>query len=415
MSSPAYPSESLDGLIHIKHGFAFKSAHFGDQGKLVVLTPANFHEGGGFKVTGKERFYTGRFPDEYILRSGDLIIAMTEQAEGLLGSPAVIPADGTYLHNQRLGLVSVRDPERLDAQFLRWLFRLQWTRDQIRASSNGAKVRHTSPERIYRVEAPLPDKPTQRKIAAILSAYDDLIENNSQRIALLAKMAEEIYREWFVRLRFPGHEHTPSQKGVPEGWTVGKLIDVASMVFGQSPPSEHYNEVGDGLPFHQGVGSYGDRFPSHGTYCSVDGRTAEAGSILFSVRAPVGRLNITDRKVILGRGLAGLNERQGRNSYLWQLLKSNFSREDLIGNGAIFASVSKKELEGFPVFRPTEDLIERFQEVAEPIDQQIDGLHRSNGLLTDTRDLLLNRLISGKLRVDDLDIQFPPSMQEEAA
>ncbi len=307
-------------------------------------------------------------------------------------------------------------PKVLHPDYLVQYFRSQYFQDIFSlwggSGSTRAYLGITAQKKLPIVFPPIA---AQRKIAAILTAYDDLIENNRQRIALLEKMAEEIYREWFVRLRFPGHEHTPVHKGVPEGWEVGRLADVASMVFGQSPPSEHYNETGDGLPFHQGVGSYGDRFPEHNTYCSVDGRTAKAGSILFSVRAPVGRLNITDRKVILGRGLAGLNERRGRNSYLWQLLKSNFSREDLIGNGAIFASVSKKELERFPIFRPAEELIDQFQKLAMPIDQQIDGLHRSNGLLTNTRDLLLNRLISGKLRVDNLDIQFPPSMQDEAA
>ena len=320
---------------------------------------------------------------------------------------------GKFNAYQRTYVIEPIDRKAVEARFI--YYALSPLLTSLTSQATGATTKFLTLRILKKLPIPLPSIEAQQRICAILGGIEDLIENNRQRIALLEKMAEEIYREWFVRLRFPGHEHTPVHKGVPEGWKVGRLADVASMVFGQSPLSEHYNEIGDGLPFHQGVGSYGDRFPKHDTYCSVDGRTAKAGSILFSVRAPVGRLNITDRKVVLGRGLAGLNERQGRNSYLWQLLKSSFSREDLIGNGAIFASVSKKELEGFPIFRPVENLIDRFEKLAMPFDQQIDGLHRSNRLLTNTRDLLLNRLISGKLRVDDLNIQLPPSMQDKAA
>lgn len=299
----------------------------------------------------------------------------------------------------------------VDKSFLSYYFRTPSHQHWMEAQGSfGATMASLNHGIIRRIAFPTFSIEQQRKIAAVLTAYDDMIENNRQRIALLEQMAEEIYREWFVRLRFPGHEHTPVHKGVPEGWETGKLADIADMVFGQSPPSEYYNTVGDGLPFHQGVGSYGLRFPNHETYCSVGGRNAQAGSILFSVRAPVGRLNIADQEVILGRGLAGLNEKQDRNSYLYQLLKSQFSREDLIGNGAIFASVSKKELQSFPVFAPRAELVNHYQEIAEPIDRQIEAIQRSSLLLSQTRDLLLNRLISGKLRVDDLDIRFPPSM-----
>jgi type I restriction enzyme S subunit len=92
--------------IHIKHGFAFKGQYFTEAGEYMVLTPGNFLEKGGFRVRdGKERFYHADFPEEYLLAEGDLIVAMTEQGEGLLGSAARIPAEGKYLHNQRLHTV----------------------------------------------------------------------------------------------------------------------------------------------------------------------------------------------------------------------------------------------------------------------------------------------------------------------
>jgi len=261
----------------------------------------------------------------------------------------------------------------------------------------------------------VPSLNSQNKIAAVLSAYDDLIENNKRRIVLLEKMAEEIYREWFVRKRFPGHEKMKVMKGVPEGWEIGKLGETINLTMGQSPKSEFYNETGEGLPFNQGVGTYGERFPKRATFCSVDGRKAKTGDILFSVRAPVGRLNIADCNMIIGRGLAAIRHKKGKNSYLYYFMKVVFSREDIIGNGAIFNSVGKDELNGFPILKPKDELIEKFNSVAGKIDKQIELLFGAQQKLISTREILFPRLISGKLSVENLDIHFPPSMQDEAA
>jgi type I restriction enzyme, S subunit len=172
-------------------------------------------------------------------------------------------------------------------------------------------VRHTAPERIYRVEVPVPDLPTQQRIAGILSAYDDLIENNRRRIGLLEQAARLLYREWFVHLRFPGHGTAKIVDGLPEGWTMKPLSELADMVMGQSPKSEFYNQAGEGLPFHQGVTNYGFRFVEDTIYSSSVTKLAEAGDILFSVRAPVGRINLTMNKIILGRGLAAFRSKSG--------------------------------------------------------------------------------------------------------
>lgn len=225
---------TMGELMKVEHGFAFKGEYFSDSGDLVVLTPGNFHEAGGFRARlGKDRFYQGKFPERYLLNRNDLIVAMTEQGEGLLGSSALIPATGKYLHNQRLGLVRPRT-DSADKVFLYYLFNVDYVRQQIRNTSAGAKIRHTSPDRIYRTKVLVPDKSTQTKIAAILSAYDELIENNQGRIALLEKLAEEIYREWFVRLRFPGHEKVKKNNGVPGGWQVRKLGSILELCYGKA-------------------------------------------------------------------------------------------------------------------------------------------------------------------------------------
>ena len=120
----------------------------------------------------RDRWYTGPVPDEYVLGADDLLVAMTEQAEGLLGSSALVPCSDLYLHNQRLGLILVRDQKQTDKKFLYHLFNYQPVRDQIRGSASGTKIRHTAPSRIAEVNVEVPPLPIQRRIAGILSAYD---------------------------------------------------------------------------------------------------------------------------------------------------------------------------------------------------------------------------------------------------
>lgn len=255
----------------------------------------------------------------------------------------------------------------------------------------------------------IPKLETQQKIAGILSAYDELIENNKKRIALLETMAEELYKEWFVRFRFPNYENTEFEKGIPSNWEETTLKYIANVTMGQSPSSEFYNDAGVGLPFHQGVGTYGERFPINSTFCSVEGRLAQENDILFSVRAPVGRLNIATTQSIIGRGLCAINSKNGQSDYLFYLLNHTFSKEDIIGNGAIFNSVSKDELLGFKLLKPNDEIVEAFNNQAKTINEAIRNLYDKNENLTEQKNKLLPKLISGKLSVKHLNIQQPPT------
>lgn len=194
---------SLRGKIHVKHGFPFKGEYFQSSGPYIILTPGNFHEEGGFKRNpGKDKCYAEPFPKEYLLKRGDVVVAMTEQTDGLLGSMAIIPEDGRFLHNQRLGLVTSLSSE-VDVRFLYHLFKTKMVRDQIKRSASGSKVKHTSPEKIYdiRVYLPLPQK--QLAIAKILTILDAKIELNNRINAELEAMAKLLYDYWFVQFDFP--------------------------------------------------------------------------------------------------------------------------------------------------------------------------------------------------------------------
>ena len=263
----------------------------------------------------------------------------------------------------------------------------------------GAAQRTISLSALRNIEISLPDIEKQKRIASILSAYDDLIENNQRQIKLLEEAAQRLYREWFVDLRFPGYEHTPIVDGVPEGWERKRLGDIADIVMGQSPKSEFYNQKKDGLPFHQGVGSYGYRFVTDDIFSSTFTRIATKGSILFSVRAPVGRMNYTRNRIAIGRGLAAINSKTGLQSFLFYLLKDKYFKDDLIGNGSIFASITKDELYGQIVIVPSPELANRFDEYAKSIDKKIELLDLQIKTLSEARDRLLPKLMSGEWEV----------------
>ena len=291
----------------------------------------------------------------------------------------------------------------------------QYKHHLLTLAQGGATREALTKDTIGDFEIPLPPLPTQHKIAAILSAYDDLIANNTRRIAILEEMAQSLYREWFVHFRFPRYEKkrmVESTLGmIPEGWEVVKLGDMCSITMGQSPSSQFYNENRDGLPFHQGVTDFGNRFPVDRMYCTVANRVAEDGDILFSVRAPVGRINIANKKVVIGRGLSAIRSKTGCQRFVFQQLKELFQEEDTIGNGAIFKSVTKEDVYGIKMLQPPDTIISLFEQHIQSMFENIEALTKKNTNLRQTRDLLLPKLISGEVDVEGLDINIGEEAQ----
>lgn len=339
-----------------------------------------------------------RFEDDererYGLKYGDLVIC-----EG--GEPGRCAIWKDQIPNMKIqkALHRVRVHDCLDYRFLYYWFLLAGKTGALEQYFTGTTIKHMPGEKLKSVLIDMPPIEVQRHIANILWVYDDLIENNQKQIKLLEEAAQRLYKEWFVDLRFPGHENVKIVDGVPEGWQQQALSEIAYIIMGQSPKSEFYNQNQQGLPFHQGVGSYGERYVMDTTYSTSGTRIAEVGSILFSVRAPVGRLNVTKHKIIIGRGLAAINHRAGMQSYLFYLLKERFFKDDIMGNGSIFASISKDELLGLKFVVPTNNLVVKFNAIAAPIDEKIANLAEQIELLTETRDRLLAKLMSGEIEV----------------
>lgn len=235
----------LGEILSVKHGWAFKGEYFAEDGEQSILTPGNFFEKGGFKPNnGKERYYTGTYPKEYLCHKGDLIVAMTQQAEGLLGSTALVPENNKYLHNQRIGLITC-DEKRLNKLFAYYLFMTKSVREQLERSSSGTKVKHTSPEKIYDVEVEIPDVISQQKIANLLWSIDEKIANNNAINDNLEQQAKLLYNYWFIQFNFPDENGNPYhssggqlvwnknlQQEIPQDWRSGNLYDIADYING---------------------------------------------------------------------------------------------------------------------------------------------------------------------------------------
>jgi type I restriction enzyme S subunit len=327
---------------------------------------------------------------------GDLLLTSV----GTLGSPYVVK-HGEEFYFKDGNLTWFRNFNNLDSQFLYYWLISPFGKAELYKSTIGVAQSAFTIALLKEMEIELPPIPTQRRIASILSAYDELIENNLRRIRILEDMARSLYREWFVHFRYPGHESVPlvdsPLRQIPKGWEVKKLKDVCLLTMGQSPKSEFYNDSGDGVPFHQGVTNFGTRFPSDRLYCTVDGRIAEAGDILFSVRAPVGRMNIANKRIIIGRGLSAIRHKQNYQVFLWQQLRETFYKDDMMGNGAIFAAVTKDDMQGIELLCPADSIIQLATQHLEPMHHEIANLSVKIENLRRTRDLLLPRLLSGQV------------------
>jgi type I restriction enzyme S subunit len=267
-------------------------------------------------------------------------------------------------------------------------------------------------------ELSIPDLPTQQKIAAILSAYDELIENNKRRIALLEKMAEEIYREWFVRFRFPGHEKVKLIKGVPDGWKVEELRAVAIEASRSTRPGSHLAERFY-LPLDLLTSK--QMLPSgHLDYTEAQSSlvTFEKGDVLFGAMRPyLHKVAIAPFPGIT-RTTCFVIRPKAPQAWSWLFLTlfqpCSVDFATMICNGSDRPyTVWNKGMERMKVFRPDDRLLAKFEETVRPVLDSITSMYFVQLKLINCRDMLLPRLISGKLSVENLDIHFPPGMAEE--
>lgn len=213
----------LGKLVEIKHGFAFESTGFADNGEYALLTPGNFHETGGFRPMGElQKKYTGTVDPKWILSPGAVLIAMTEQAAGLLGSALRVPEQGRWLHNQRMGLVEIKHPDRLDLGFLFHWFNSPTTRKAVSVAASGTKVRHSSPSQLHALDICLPSLKRQEIIARALDAWDFAMTDAQDLVNCLERR-----RQGLMQQLLTGHQRL---KGFRKTWPKYRLRDLFTEV-----------------------------------------------------------------------------------------------------------------------------------------------------------------------------------------
>lgn len=315
---------------------------------------------------------------------------------------------------------------RVDVRYLSYYLRTKAHGDWMHAlCSFGATMASLNQDIVSRITFPAPEIRVQRKIAAILSAYDDLIANNQRRIALLEGMAEEIYREWFVRMRFPGSAEVLIERGVPAGWAFVSTVEAFKYHGGATPAKDTPRYWNDGN-IHWYTPS--DITAANGIFieessekCTEEGLEScsailfPAYTVMMTSRATIGAIAINLEPACTNQGFIACipNERYPL-SYLYHWLKLAKPHFEMLSGGSTFAELTKGTFKRIKILTPPQSLIDRFDDLVRPMFQEMESLLRSNRRLKESRDALLPRLISGKLKVDHLDIRLPPSMRAEA-
>jgi type I restriction enzyme S subunit len=334
---------------------------------------------------------------------GDLILAREAPA----GNVAVVKEGQRVCLGQRT--VHLRpDKTKVDPDFLCYFLLAAPQQGELLAGETGATAKHVNMKDIRRLKLTgLPSLPAQRAAGSMLAAYDDLIENNRRRIALLEKVARQLYREWFVRLRFPGHEHIRITDGMPEGWEKTNASQAMSILSGGTPKTSVPDFWDGDIPFYT---------PKDASdYCYVletERGVTELGlkncnshlypkdTIFISARGTVGKLNLAYQPMAMSQSCYALVG-QGHVSqfFLYCALRESIEHLKQHAVGAVFNAIVVDTFKRIPFLMPDAKNVRLFEETVAPMLNQVGNLIQQNQKLRAARDLLLPRLMSGEIAV----------------
>ncbi len=427
---------SLGELFNVKHGFAFKGEFFTDvYQKTALVTPGNFALGGGFQDE-KRKYYRGPVPNEYVLKPGQIIVTMTDLSKesDTLGYAATVPNDSMiWLHNQRIGLLEFKANIPTSPRFVEYLLRTYEYRSWIVGSATGTTVKHTSPGRIESFVTRVPPINEQRAIAHILGTLDDKIELNRQMNETLEAMARALFKAWFVDFEpvraklegrwrrgqsFPGlpahlYDLFPdrlvdSEWGkIPEGWEARSLDSIANYLNGlalQKFPPESESEFLPVIKIAQLRAGNTNGADRASTKIKTDYIVVN-GDILFSWSGSLeveiwnggrGALNQHLFKVtseIVPKWFCFFATRHHLQSF----------RAIAAGKATTMGHIQRKHLTDARIAVPPADNLVRLSAVIAPLFDKIINNAQQSGTLASLRDTLLPKLISGEVRVPNME------------
>ncbi|MDG0837116.1 MULTISPECIES: restriction endonuclease subunit S [Staphylococcus] len=425
-------------LFEVKHGYPFKSNNFSDtKTKFHIMTPGNVKAGGGIKLDKIKYLEENiEFDKNYIFEPGDIFINLTDLSKkgDTLGFPAIVPNDLSkyYLHNQRLGRVINIDEEKLDKNFLFYLLCTREYRHHILGSATGSTVKHTSPKRILEFEISLPNLKIQKYIGIVLNSIDKKIENNQKIIANLEELSQTLFKRWFVDFEFPDENDNPykssggemidSELGkIPKDWKIKKLDDLLNLIIdhrGKTPKKLGSDWSEKGMPAISAkniknrklVNVDKIKFINRETYVKWMKNEVEKGDIILTSEAPLGETYLIneDSKWVLSQRLYAMRTNESLNYiYFWEYVNSHYFQNELTkrSSGSTVTGIRQKELIQILVIVPPLKFQKKYFEILNPLVDDITRRNNEITMLTQLRDTLLPKLMSGEIEIpDDIEV-----------
>jgi len=386
----------LRDYIDITHGFGFKGEFFTEhKTENILLTPGNFQIGGGFNGE-KLKYYEGPINEKFILNPEDIIITMTDLSKmgDTLGYPAFVPKleNNKFLHNQRLGKIIIKTPEKIDKKFLYYFLCTYQYRSHVIGSSTGTTVKHTSPDRILEIPFECPLIEIQKKIGNHLYSLDLEIFTLKKQNDVLEKIIQTIFKSWFID--FDGQtEFIDSEFGkIPKGWKIEQLNDHCNIVTGKLNSNASIDN-GNYLFFTCAKENYRTNTYSYDCEAILLAGNNAVGD--FSVKYFSGKFDAYQRTYVI------TVKKSSKIGYAFILNSIERSLQHLqsISYGTVTKYLTMSILKPFPLLISDEKTIQKFNEVTNPILDKIIKNQTELEQLLKTRDVLLPKLMSGQIKV----------------
>lgn len=336
--------------------------------------------------------------------------AFDEEAVLLAGNNAsgVFPIkyfNGQFNAYQRTYILNSNSPDLLATRYLYYALKLQL--ENLKNLSTGAATKFLTLGILKTIQIPRPKIADQLRIVKCLSAYDDLIETNRRRITLLEESARLLYREWFVKLRFPGHESAKWKDGLPEGWITGFASDCVNVLSGGTPntKTERYWE-GD-IPFFTPKDCNGSMFVlrtektlTEDGLQACNSRLFAKDTIFITARGTVGKLALAQKPMAMNQSCYALTPKSELdNHFLFLAMEDGVEHLKTMASGGVFDTIIVDTFKRMPFVCPSTKITQSFGEVVRPIFSQIENLLMQNVALMSARDELLPKLMSGNLQI----------------
>ena len=416
----SWPLKPLSDVAFFQEGPGLRKWQWTTSG-MKVINVTNILGDGSVDVNNTDRFISlEEFQSKYrhfSIEAGDIIVASSGNTYGKVGR--INHSHLPIMMNTSVIRFHSLDPETLDHEFLYSFLRSHLFKNQMESLVIGSAQPNFGPSHLKRMFIPCPDIITQRKIVAILSAYDDLIENNLRRIKILEEMAQNLYREWFVKFRFPGHQTArfiDSLLGrIPERWEV-KTVEKVFDILGGGTPSKIVPEYWDKGTINwyspTDLTAAGSMFMDHSSNQITElglkkssARLFPPFSVMMTSRATLGVISINTTEACTNQGFITCIPNEHFPLYtLYYWLRENIEYFISLGTGATFKEITKGVFKTIELVVPSRAIVTQFEDTVKPIAFQVLNLQRKNATLRRTRDLLLPKLISGEMDVSELDI-----------